>query len=57
LNIEAFQSGRYSINRNLFVVVKQTGQTEQQVGIADANLFLTEQEQDLMTQTGFVKIL
>jgi phosphate transport system substrate-binding protein len=38
------------------VVVKQTGQTEQQTVVAGANLLLTEQEQELISQTGFVKI-
>ncbi|BAY12386.1 PstS family phosphate ABC transporter substrate-binding protein [Calothrix sp. NIES-2098] len=56
LNIEAFQSGKYPITRNLFVVVKQTGQIEQQAGIAYANLLLSEQGQELITQAGFVKI-
>ncbi len=56
LNIQAFQSGKYPITRNLFVVVKQNGQTEEQVGVAYANLLLTEQGQELITQTGFVKI-
>ncbi|AFZ58220.1 PstS family phosphate ABC transporter substrate-binding protein [Anabaena cylindrica FACHB-243] len=56
LNIKAFQSGKYPITRNLFVVVKQTGQTEEQAGVAYANLLLTEQGQELITQAGFVKI-
>lgn len=56
LNIDAFQSGKYPITRNLFVVVKQNGQTEQQAGVAYANLLLTEQGQQLITQAGFVKI-
>ncbi len=56
LNIEAFQSGKYPITRNLFVVVKHNGQTEQQAGVAYANFLLTEQGQELITQTGFVKI-
>jgi phosphate transport system substrate-binding protein len=56
LNIEAFQSGKYPITRNLFVVVKQNGQTEQQAGTAYANLLLSEQGQEIISQTGFVKI-
>lgn len=56
LNIEAFQSGKYPITRNLFVVVKQNGQIEQQVGDAYANLLLSEQGQELISQAGFVKI-
>lgn len=56
LNIEAFQTGQYPITRNLFVVVKQNGQTEQQAGEAYANLLLTEQGQALIDKAGFVRI-
>ena len=56
LNIEAFQSGNYPITRNLFVVVKQNGQIEQQAGVAYANFLLTQQGQELINNTGFVKI-
>jgi len=37
-------------------VVKQISQTEEQAGVAYANLLLTEQGQELITQTGFVQI-
>lgn len=56
LNIEAFQTGQYPITRNLFVVVKQNGQVEQQAGEAYANLLLTEQGQVLIGSSGFVRI-
>ncbi len=56
LNMEAFQSRKYPITRNLFVVVKQNGQSEQLAGTAYANLLLTEQGQELISQAGFVKI-
>jgi phosphate transport system substrate-binding protein len=56
LNIEAIQSGKYPITRNLFVVVKQNGQNEQRAGEAYANLLLTDQGQELIAQAGFVKI-
>jgi phosphate transport system substrate-binding protein len=56
LNIEAFQSGKYPITRTLFVVVKQNGQIEQQAGSAYANLLVTQQGQELIAQSGFVKI-
>ncbi|NET00344.1 MAG: PstS family phosphate ABC transporter substrate-binding protein [Sphaerospermopsis sp. SIO1G1] len=56
LNIQAFKSGKYPITRNLFVIVKQNGQTEEQAGVAYANLLLTEQGQELITKAGFVKI-
>lgn len=56
LNIDAFQTGQYPITRNLFVVVKQNDQIDQQAGEAYANLLLTQQGQELISQTGFVKI-
>jgi phosphate transport system substrate-binding protein len=56
LNIEAFQSGNYPFTRNLFVIVKQNNSAEQQAGVAYANLLLTEQGQELITQAGFVRI-
>lgn len=52
LNIEAFQSGKYPITPNLFVVVKQNRQIEQLLGDAYANLLLSEQGQELISQTG-----
>lgn len=56
LNLEAFQTGQYPITRNLFVVVKQNGQIDEQAGDAYANFLLTGQGQELIEQTGFVKI-
>jgi phosphate transport system substrate-binding protein len=56
LNIEAFQSGKYPITRNLFVVVKQNSRIEQQAGTAYANFLLTEQGQQMISQQGFVRI-
>jgi len=56
LNIESFRSGKYPITRNLFVVIKQNGQIEEQAGIAYANFLLTEQGQKLISQQGFVRI-
>lgn len=56
LNIDAFQTGQYPITRNLLVVVKQNDQIDQQAGEAYANFLLTQQGQELISQTGFVKI-
>ena len=56
LNINAFQTGQYPITRNLFVVVKQNDQIDQQAGEAYANFLLTQQGQELIAQAGFVKI-
>lgn len=56
LNGAAFQSGQYPITRRLFVIVKQNGQSDQQAGVAYANLLLTAQGQELITKAGFVSI-
>lgn len=56
LNIQAFQQGKYPITRNLFVIVKQNGGTEQQAGEAYANLLLTGEGQELIGKAGFVRI-
>lgn len=56
LNITAFQQGKYPITRNLFVIVKQNGGTEQQAGEAYANLLLTGEGQELIGKAGFVRI-
>jgi phosphate transport system substrate-binding protein len=56
LNNQAFRSGDYAITRNLFVIVKQNGQTDQQAGEAYANWLLTPQGQELIEKAGFVRI-
>ena len=56
LNSQAFRSGDYAITRNLFVIVKQNGQTDQQAGEAYANWLLTPQSQELIEKAGFVRI-
>ena len=56
LNQRAFQDGSYPITRRLFVVVKRSGQTDQEAGQAYANLLLSNQGQDLVEQAGYVRI-
>lgn len=56
LNVQAFRSGDYPITRNLFVIIKQNAQTDQQAGEAYANWLLTPQSQELLENAGFVKI-
>ncbi|MDX2241919.1 MAG: substrate-binding domain-containing protein [Leptolyngbyaceae cyanobacterium bins.302] len=56
LNTEAFKSGNYPMTRQLTVVIKQNGQSEQQAGDAYANLLLTNQGQELIQNAGFVRI-
>ncbi|EKQ70034.1 phosphate ABC transporter substrate-binding protein, PhoT family [Leptolyngbyaceae cyanobacterium JSC-12] len=56
INLDVFKSNTYPITRQLFVVIKQNGQIEQQAGEAYTSLLLTEQGQQLLNQTGFVRI-
>ncbi|BAZ66796.1 MAG: PstS family phosphate ABC transporter substrate-binding protein [Pelatocladus maniniholoensis HA4357-MV3] len=56
LNASAFSSGEYPITRRLFVIVKQNNQTDQQAGEIYASLLLTNQGQELIAKTGFVRI-
>lgn len=56
LNVQAFRSGDYPITRNLFVIIKQNAQTDQQAGEAYANWLLTPQSQELLEKAGFVRI-
>ena len=56
LNKEAFKSGQYPITRQVFVIVKQNGQDDEQAGEAYANLLTTDEGQDLIDKAGFVRI-
>jgi phosphate transport system substrate-binding protein len=56
LNTENFRNGNYPITRNLFVIIKQNGQSDQQAGEAYANWLLTSQGQELIEKAGFVRI-
>lgn len=56
LNAQALRTGSYPITRNLFVIVKQNGQTDQQAGEAYANWLLTQESQGLIEKAGFVRI-
>ncbi|MBD2513628.1 PstS family phosphate ABC transporter substrate-binding protein [Nostoc sp. FACHB-973] len=56
LNNQAFRSGEYAITRNLFVILKQNNQTDQQAGEAYANWLLTPEGQELIEKSGFVRI-
>lgn len=56
LNEAALKAGDYPITRQLFVIVKQDGQTDQRAGEAYAELLLTRQGQDLVEKAGFVTI-
>ncbi|TFI53020.1 phosphate ABC transporter substrate-binding protein [Mastigocladus laminosus UU774] len=56
VNTEQFRNGSYPITRNLYVIVKENDKTKKQAGEAYANLLLTNQGQELLEETGFVRI-
>jgi phosphate transport system substrate-binding protein len=56
INAAAFKSGEYPITRQLFVIIKQNGQSDQLAGEAYANWLLTSQGQELIAKAGFVRI-
>jgi len=56
LNYDVFRNGNYPITRNLFVIIKQNGQSEEQAGEAYAGWLLTNQGQELIENAGFVRI-
>lgn len=56
INVEAFRAGEYPITRQLFVIIKQDGQIDQQAGEAYAHLLLTNEGQELIAKEGFVRI-
>ncbi|MGB3532866.1 MAG: substrate-binding domain-containing protein [Microcoleaceae cyanobacterium] len=56
LNNSAFQTGEYPMTRRLFVAIKEDNQVARQAGVTYANFMLTEQGQDLLQETGFVRV-
>ncbi|NEQ98943.1 MAG: PstS family phosphate ABC transporter substrate-binding protein [Cyanothece sp. SIO2G6] len=56
INPEVILDGSYPFTRRLFVIVKEDGQPDQAAGQAYANLILTQQGQQLLEQSGFVRI-
>jgi phosphate transport system substrate-binding protein len=56
LNTDGFQQGQYPLIRNLYVVIQQNGQAEEDAGEAYANFLLTEEGQSLIAKAGFVRI-
>ena len=49
----AFQTGEYPLTRRLFVIIKENGQDDEKAGLTYANLLLTNQGQDLISEAGF----
>ncbi|MGK7916452.1 MAG: substrate-binding domain-containing protein [Prochloraceae cyanobacterium] len=56
INYQAFRLARYPLTRDLYVIVKQNGQIEQQAGEAYARLLLSDQGQELIEKAGLIRI-
>jgi phosphate transport system substrate-binding protein len=56
VNLEAIRNGSYPLTRRLFVVVRQDDTTDEQAGIAYANLLLTDEGQQIVKKAGFVPL-
>ena len=56
LNTQAIKDGSYPLIANLFVIIKQNKNREQQIGDAYAKLLLTDQGQRAIEQAGFVGV-
>ena len=56
LNFDAFQNKDYPLTRQLYVIVKENGEIEEQVGTIYADLLLTIEGQKLIEKAGFVPL-
>ncbi len=56
INANVLLNGTYPITRRLVVIVKENGQIDQQAGEAYAALILSQEGQQLLGQSGFVRI-
>lgn len=56
INATVLLDGSYPITRRLLVIVKENGQIDQQAGEAYAAMILSDQGQQLLGESGFVRI-
>jgi phosphate transport system substrate-binding protein len=56
INFKAFQTAQYPLTNYLYVVIKENGSIDEQVGRAYANFLLTSEGQELIAKAGFVPI-
>ncbi|MCC5657350.1 substrate-binding domain-containing protein [Nostoc sp. XA010] len=56
LNTQAIKDGSYPLIANLYVIIKQNKNREQQIGDAYAKLLLTDEGQRAIEQAGFVAV-
>ena len=56
INHQAFQAEQYPLIRPLYLIIKQNGKVEEHVGLAYANMLLSEQGQKLIEKAGYVPV-
>ena len=56
LSTKAFQTATYPLTHYLYVVIKENGSIEEQVGKAYANFLLTPEGQKLIAKAGFIPL-
>jgi phosphate transport system substrate-binding protein len=56
INSMVLLNGTYPITRRLLVIIKENGQLDQWAGEAYANLLLSQEGQQLLSESGFVRI-
>jgi phosphate transport system substrate-binding protein len=55
-NQKAFRDGSYPVTRRLFTVILRNRSLDEQAGVAYANLFLSEEGQQIIENAGFVPL-
>ena len=56
INKKGFSDASYPITRRLFVIIKRDGRSDEQAGVAYANMLLSNEGQKLAEQAGFVPL-
>jgi phosphate transport system substrate-binding protein len=56
INSKALIDGSYPITRRLMVIIKRDGQQDEQAGLAYANILLSDEGQQLISQLGLVPL-
>lgn len=56
VNFETLANATYPITRRLFIVIKRDGTLDEQAGVAYANLFLSDEGQQLVKEAGFAPL-
>lgn len=56
LNVKSFQTAQYPLTHYLYVIIKENGGIEEEVGKAYAQFLLTPEGQELISKAGFIPI-